>query len=53
MLTASRIRDGLDATSKPDGGADGANDDRASADGDADVEWAVAAIAWPRLELPA
>jgi hypothetical protein len=49
MLTASRIRDGLDATSKPDG----ASDDRASADGDADVEWAVAAIAWPRLELPA
>ncbi|WP_426527560.1 hypothetical protein [Bradyrhizobium sp. McL0615] len=58
MLTASRIRDGLDATSKPDGGADGANDDRAdgdgaSDDGDSDVEWAVAAIAWPRLELPA
>ena len=43
MLTASRIRDGLDATSKPDGGADGANDDRANGDGagddgDADVE---------------
>jgi hypothetical protein len=51
MLTASRMRDGLDATSKPDGGADGANDDRANDDGDADVEWAVAAVAWPRLEL--
>jgi hypothetical protein len=56
MLTASRIRDGLDATSKPDGGADGANDDRANGDGanddaDADVEWGVAAIAWSRLAL--
>jgi hypothetical protein len=36
MLTASRIRDGLDATSKPDGGADGANDDRANGDGASD-----------------
>jgi hypothetical protein len=39
VLTASGIRDGRGATSKRDGGADGANDE-----GDVDGEWAAAAV---------
>jgi len=40
VLTARRTRDGRGATSKRDGGADGANDEG----GDADGEWAAAAV---------
>jgi len=46
MLTARRTRGGRGATSRPDGGADGANDE-----GDAEGERAAAAVGWPRLEL--
>jgi len=46
MLTARRTRGGRGATSRPDGGADGANDE-----GDAEGERAAAAVEWPPLEL--